>query len=453
MNGPTNFGDACIFPNVATISQMIQKDALALIIYDEQGRLPIHRCVYHDNANVNLNALILIKGLSKATLKKLKRSKVEGIDVRLEECEVSFLEARSKNIRDYPGGPLPPLHVAAMACAVQNVTTLLELGANVHSTVMENGVLGITPLYGALNHGQMRQQYPSGPGNMSWYDQETRALDTARVLEHGGIDINAKDASGRSAITAAAESGMPRIVAALAILGAEINNRDTGKGYGFDAAKSGKGFSPLIAAIQNEHVDVVRLLIQDLGAKAKKKMVTKEGTLGRISNIRTGKKLPIPKRKTALEYAIEVGNANVISCIESLSSCGQARMFTSEPETIQDSVHDSSIGSIVMTHGLTTLSMNDKRGVIVSTNKKSGRHAVLMDADSKKCNIKFKNLYVLETSCHAVASKACARCKSVYYCCVEHQKEDWAKHKTRCKKICNQRKDVKRQKKKMMDGK
>jgi hypothetical protein len=128
-------------------------------------------------------------------------------------------------------------------------------------------------------------------------------------------------------------------------------------------------------------------------------------------------------------------------------------MFTSEPETIQDSVHDSSIGSIVMTHGLTTLSMNDKRGVIVSTNKESGRHAVLIDADSKKCNIKFKNLYVLETSCHAVASKACARCKSVYYCCVEHQKEDWAKHKTRCKKICNQRKDVKRQKKKMMDGK
>ena len=92
MNGPTNFGDACIFPNVAAISQMIQKDALALIIYDEQGRLPIHRCVYHDNANVNLNALILIKGLSKANLKKFKRSKVEGIDVRLEECEVSFRE-------------------------------------------------------------------------------------------------------------------------------------------------------------------------------------------------------------------------------------------------------------------------------------------------------------------------------------------------------------------------
>ena len=259
MNGPTNFGDACIFPNVAAISQMIQKDALALIIYDEQGRLPIHRCVYHDNANVNLNALILIQGLSKATLKKFKRSKVEGIDVRLEECEVCFLEARSKNIRDYPGGPLPPLHVAAMAGAVQNVNTLLELGANVHSVAMEQGVVGVTSLMGALNHGQMRQMFPNGMG-VSWYDQETRALDTARLLEHAGIDINAIDATGRSAITAAAASGMPRVVAALAKMGAEVNNRETGEGYDFFVGKSshpalangkvGKGYSPLIAAIK-----------------------------------------------------------------------------------------------------------------------------------------------------------------------------------------------------------
>ena len=228
--GPTNFGDACIFPNVAAISQMIQKDALALIIYDEQGRLPIHRCVYHDSANVNLNALIWIQGLSKATLKKFKRSKVEGI--KLEDGKVCFLEARSKNIRDYPGGPLPPLHVAAMAGAVQNVNTLLELGANVHSVAMEQGVVGVTSLMGALNHGQMRQMFPNGMG-VSWYDQETRALDTARLLEHAGIDINAIDATGRSAITAAAESGMPRVVAALAELGAEVKNRETGEGYDF----------------------------------------------------------------------------------------------------------------------------------------------------------------------------------------------------------------------------
>ena len=69
-------------------------------------------------------------------------------------------------------------------------------------------------------------------------------------------------------------------------------------------------------------------------------------------------------------------------------------MFSSDQETMQDSVQDSSIGSIVMTHGLTTISMNDKRGVIIDTIKESGRHAVLVDADSKndskKYNFKFK---------------------------------------------------------------
>ena len=198
---------------------------------------------------------------------------------------------------------------------------------------------------------------------------------------------------------------------------------------------------------------MVRLLIQDLGANPKKKMVTPEGSVRRILNkIGKGKKLAIPKRKTALEYAIEVGNADVISCIESLGSCGQARVFSSDKETMQDSVQDTSIGSIVMTHGLTTLSMNDKRGVIVDTIEESGRHAVLVGADSKTYNFKFQNLYVLKTRCRAVASHMCARCKSVNYCCVEHQKADWANHKIRCKKICNQRKSVERQKKRMMDG-
>ena len=474
----TQLGDACIVPdNLSTIKHMIHADPLALITFDPIGRLPIHRCVYHDKANTNMSLLILVKGLSKATLKKFKQSKVEGIDVRMKECEVSFLEARSKRKDGYAGGPLPPLHVAAMAGAVQNVKTLLKLGANVHSTAMENGVRGITPLYGALNHGSMRKMCPNGVGFVSWYDQETRALAIARMLEHAGIDINATDETGRSAITAAAESGMPRIVAALAEMGAEVNNRDAGSSEGYfrdgnfygtsvgsckngaalaTAAQVGKGFSPLIAAIENGYADVVRLLIQDLGANPKKRMVTQEGSVGRIlRKVQRGKKkqLPIPKRKTALEYAIQVGNADVISCINSLGSCGQARVFSSDQETMQDSVQDSPIGTIVMTHGLTTLSMNDKRGVIVDTIKESGRHAVLVDADSKTYNFKFQNLYVLKTSCRAVASHMCARCKSVKYCCVKHQKADWAKHKTRCKKICKQRKSVERQMKRMMDGK
>ena len=34
--------------------------------------------------------------------------------------------------------------------------------------------------------------------------------------------------------------------------------------------------------------------------------------------------------------------------------------------------------------------------------------------------------------CQKPASSCCAKCKTVYYCTREHQKEDWFSHKTTC---------------------
>uniref|UniRef100_A0A7S3DVM0 MYND-type domain-containing protein n=1 Tax=Entomoneis paludosa TaxID=265537 RepID=A0A7S3DVM0_9STRA len=34
--------------------------------------------------------------------------------------------------------------------------------------------------------------------------------------------------------------------------------------------------------------------------------------------------------------------------------------------------------------------------------------------------------------CGAAAAKKCSRCKAVFYCCVEHQKSDWKRHKPSC---------------------
>uniref|UniRef100_A0A182SCU7 MYND-type domain-containing protein n=1 Tax=Anopheles maculatus TaxID=74869 RepID=A0A182SCU7_9DIPT len=41
--------------------------------------------------------------------------------------------------------------------------------------------------------------------------------------------------------------------------------------------------------------------------------------------------------------------------------------------------------------------------------------------------------------CKKEASKRCSRCAMVYYCCVEHQQQDWKLHKATCHpfKICS----------------
>ena len=45
------------------------------------------------------------------------------------------------------------------------------------------------------------------------------------------------------------------------------------------------------------------------------------------------------------------------------------------------------------------------------------------EADSRKCE-----------TCGAAASMRCGNCKQTYYCRVEHQLEDWGKHKKQCQK-------------------
>jgi len=44
--------------------------------------------------------------------------------------------------------------------------------------------------------------------------------------------------------------------------------------------------------------------------------------------------------------------------------------------------------------------------------------------DIKKCSI-----------CSIPAKKSCSVCKSIYYCCREHQTQDWKRHKKECGKL------------------
>lgn len=56
------------------------------------------------------------------------------------------------------------------------------------------------------------------------------------------------------------------------------------------------------------------------------------------------------------------------------------------------------------------------------------------DIENKKNLVKMeKNICVI---CNIYCKKKCGQCKTAYYCCAEHQIQDWKHHKTICKCIC-----------------
>jgi hypothetical protein len=46
-----------------------------------------------------------------------------------------------------------------------------------------------------------------------------------------------------------------------------------------------------------------------------------------------------------------------------------------------------------------------------------------------------KNICVV---CNIYCKKKCERCKTAYYCCIEHQRENWSYHKKICQSILQQ---------------
>ena len=52
----------------------------------------------------------------------------------------------------------------------------------------------------------------------------------------------------------------------------------------------------------------------------------------------------------------------------------------------------------------------------------------IISQDNCTTSIKYCNY----PDCKAVSTQRCSRCKIVYYCSVEHQKENWKAHKVQC---------------------
>ena len=70
----------------------------------------------------------------------------------------------------------------------------------------------------------------------------------------------------------------------------------------------------------------------------------------------------------------------------------------------------------------------------------TGKHKLIMPADSLGQKLGLFNAFkeeILENKCEICdvdSTKFCSKCKQVYYCGAEHQKEDWSRHKLVCKK-------------------
>ena len=264
-------GNLAVDPNaLPTLTQMIQKNPLILIEYDPVGRLPIHRASHYETACTTMEYISVIKGVSRKHIKKFLKSKIDGLVVNQKKGEVSFLEARSDPRKT--GKHYTPLFVAATSGAVQNVKCLIRLGANVNVTVVSHQLSGFTIIH-QLCLEQNKLPMKSLPqdcnleimkmfatnsnhtitGDEMSFGTEETVVQIMSLLVEGGADVNARDAKGRTAMSDAAVGGHINMVLALANLGADVNNRDTGMVQNNSQSQFElelKGSTPLMAAME-----------------------------------------------------------------------------------------------------------------------------------------------------------------------------------------------------------
>lgn len=186
------------------------------------------------------------------------------------------------------------LHLAALNNHPRTVAALLAAGANAN---LQHSVIGSTALDAAAYKGNLGVVMALLQGGASVhavnYNGYT-ALHTAAVggqvgvikaLVGAGANMNAQDNNGRTPLHIAAQENFPEIVTALCELGAEMDRLD---GYGssplhiateslgspyaaqallaaganVDLRQGGDEFSALDLAVLNEHVELIKTLIQ-----------------------------------------------------------------------------------------------------------------------------------------------------------------------------------------------
>ena len=190
---------------------------------DGTGRLPIHAAVYNDQSNLNIELMIRIKNVSRKNIKKFLKSPIKGIHVDKDNNEVSFLEIESKGANQ-----MSPLHAASMAGAIENVKLLISLGADIHSTCCVQYIKGASVLHTLCYHPQeVKDWYARCNRTEEFWREMTRNLEIVRILCDAGADVNVRDQSGRSPLLCAVESELLDMVNLLVgEMGADVDFRE-----------------------------------------------------------------------------------------------------------------------------------------------------------------------------------------------------------------------------------
>ena len=195
------------------------------------------------DVNVQSRSTNLIEGLT-----ALHAAAAAG---QLETVQFLLIISANPNISDSEGKT--PLHRAAGQGHAKVVTALLEAGANVYTqdnsgktaqqTAQDNGHSGVAT--SLLNYAQAMQQKLRKAVNDDDLPLIWRLIDN-------GVDVNAKDNTGKTALHYAARKTSRVAVTINALLKATNINMD---------AKNDEGHTPLHVAVKADHTEAVKALL------------------------------------------------------------------------------------------------------------------------------------------------------------------------------------------------
>ncbi|KAL8605565.1 hypothetical protein ACOMHN_031502 [Nucella lapillus] len=129
------------------------------------------------------------------------------------------------DVHCHHGHSKPPVHQAVLKKQAQVVEALLEKGVS-GEVVLDSGHTPLT------------------------YAVDAQCTQLVQVLVQVGVDVNRANSQGQTPMYLAAKSGQTGVVHVLLTAGADINR----------ACKQDGGSTPLIAAVANEHTQIISLL-------------------------------------------------------------------------------------------------------------------------------------------------------------------------------------------------